>query len=178
VGIEPRAGRHFPNPSHDCYGSSRVPVFYYVFDVLVLAGRSVMSEPLSVRRDLLRSRILPKLAEPIRQSPELNAGLPELIEAVRAHRLEGLVAKRLDSVYEPGQRSGAWRKMRINQGQEFVVGGYTPSPKNFDALIANDRLLDHETTEQPCRGTFFCPVSLKKGAPLTAPGEPRRNPIY
>jgi len=55
------------------------------------------------------------------------------------------VAKRRDSIYEPGRRSGLWQKMRINQGQEFVIGGYTPSPKNFDALIfgyyEGDRLL-------------------------------------
>ena len=43
--------------------------------------------------------------------------------------------KRRDSAYEPGQRSGAWQKMWINQGQEFVIGGYTPGAKNFDALI-------------------------------------------
>jgi PadR family transcriptional regulator, regulatory protein PadR len=49
--------------------------------------------------------------------------------------LEGLVAKRRDSLYEPGLRSGAWQKTRINQRQEFVIGGYTPSLKNFDALI-------------------------------------------
>ncbi len=55
--------------------------------------------------------------------------------AVKAHGFEGIVAKRLDSRYEPGQRSGAWRKMRINQGQDFVFGGYTPSGRNFDALI-------------------------------------------
>jgi ATP-dependent DNA ligase len=42
---------------------------------------------------------------------------------------------RRDSKYEPGLRSGAWQKMRVNQGQEFVIGGYTPSPKNFDALV-------------------------------------------
>jgi ATP-dependent DNA ligase len=54
---------------------------------------------------------------------------------VKAQRLEGLVAKRRDSRYEPGQRSGAWQKMRVNQGQEFVIAGYTPSPKNFDALV-------------------------------------------
>jgi bifunctional non-homologous end joining protein LigD len=50
--------------------------------------------------------------------------------------LEGVVAKRLDSAYEPGSRSGAWRKMRINLGQEFVIGGYTVGGKNFDAVIA------------------------------------------
>ena|SRR6516162_660832 len=40
--------------------------------------------------------------------------------------VEGLVAKRRNSRYEPGQRSGVWRKMRINRGQKFVIGGYTP----------------------------------------------------
>ena len=115
--------------------SSKLQVVYYVFDVLVLAGRSVMPQQLSERRDLLRRRVLPKLGGPIRESEQLNASLPNLISAVRSHGLEGIVAKRLDSRYEPGQRSGAWRKMRINQGQEFVIGGYTPSVRNFDALI-------------------------------------------
>jgi bifunctional non-homologous end joining protein LigD len=54
---------------------------------------------------------------------------------VKAQGLEGLVAKRRDSRYEPGMRSGAWQKMRINEGQEFVIAGYTPTPKNFDALV-------------------------------------------
>jgi hypothetical protein len=45
------------------------------------------------------------------------------------------VAKRVDSRYEPGQRSGAWQKMRVNQGQEFVIGGYTAAGRNFDAII-------------------------------------------
>jgi bifunctional non-homologous end joining protein LigD len=49
--------------------------------------------------------------------------------------LEGLVAKRRDSIYEPGGRSGAWRKMRVNQGQEFVIGGYTVGGATFDALV-------------------------------------------
>jgi ATP-dependent DNA ligase len=45
------------------------------------------------------------------------------------------VAKRRDSKYEPGMRSGAWLMMRVNAGQEMVIGGYTPSPKNLDALV-------------------------------------------
>jgi ATP-dependent DNA ligase len=61
--------------------------------------------------------------------------LPDLIRSVKVQGLEGLIAKHRDSVYEPGLRSGAWLKMRINQGQEFVIAGYTPSPKNFDALV-------------------------------------------
>ena len=47
----------------------------------------------------------------------------------------GSIAKRLSSLYEPGRRSGAWVKMRINKGQELVIGGYVPAPKNFDSLI-------------------------------------------
>ena len=115
--------------------SSELAIVYYIFDVLVLAGRSVMPQPLSERRDLLCRQVMPKLGEPIRESEQFNASLPKLIRAVRDLGLEGIVAKRLDSRYEPGQRSGAWRKMRVNQGQEFVIGGYTPSPKNFDALV-------------------------------------------
>jgi ATP-dependent DNA ligase len=49
------------------------------------------------------------------------------------HRV--LVAKRLESRYEAGQRSGAWIKMRVNRGQEFVIGGYTVAGATFDALV-------------------------------------------
>jgi bifunctional non-homologous end joining protein LigD len=117
------------------HGSSATPVFYYVFDVLILAGEDVTSEHLVRRRKLLQTRVLPKLDEPIRESPILDASLPDLIRSVKSQGLEGIVAKRLDSRYEPGLRSGMWQKMRVNQGQEFVIGGYTVSAKNFDALI-------------------------------------------
>jgi DNA ligase D-like protein (predicted ligase) len=117
------------------YGSAENPVFYYLFDVLVLKGRDVMSEPLTSRRKLIEKDILPKLADPIRYFPELHADLSGLVHSVKIQGLEGLVAKRRDSRYEPGLRSGAWQKMRVNQGQEFVIGGYTPSDKNFDALV-------------------------------------------
>ena len=127
------------------YGSATAPVFFYVFDLLMLAGRDLMREPLRHRRRLLEEKVLSKVTEPIRQSPVLDGRLSQLVESVREQSLEGLIAKWLDSLYEPGQRSEAWRKMRVNQGQEFVIGGYTPSSKNFDALIfgyyEGDRLL-------------------------------------
>src|SRR6202158_4695092 len=108
---------------------------FFVFDVLILAGRDVMGEPLTKRRELMETHIFPKLSEPIRYSPPLEARLSDLIHSVKAQGLEGLVAKRLDSVYEPGLRSGAWMKMRVNRGQEFVIGGYTVGATPFDALI-------------------------------------------
>jgi bifunctional non-homologous end joining protein LigD len=117
------------------YSSAGAALHYYVFDVLVLASRDVMSEPLMTRRKLLETHVLPALSEPIRYSPELEASLKDLVHSVKIQGLEGLVAKRRDSRYEPGLRSGAWQKMRVNQGQEFVIAGYTPAPKNFDALV-------------------------------------------
>jgi DNA ligase D-like protein (predicted ligase) len=117
------------------YGSSTAPIFYYAFDVLILAGQDVRFEPLETRRELLRAKVLSKLKERVRYSPDFDASLPDLIRSVRDQGLEGLVAKRRSSLYESGQRSGAWLKMRVNRGQEFVIGGYTVGPKNFDALI-------------------------------------------
>jgi bifunctional non-homologous end joining protein LigD len=117
------------------FASSAQPIYLYVFDLLVLAGRDVRSLPLTERRELLKSKVLSKLSEPIRFSPQLEASLPDLISSIREQHFEGLVAKRKDSLYESGQRSGAWLKMRVNRGQEFVIGGYTASAKNFDALI-------------------------------------------
>ncbi len=117
------------------YGSAGAPLHFYVFDLLVLEGRDVTKETLETRRRLLEKHVLPKLSEPIRYSPVLKASLKDLIESVKDQGFEGLVAKRRDSKYEPGLRSGAWQKMRVNQGQELVIAGYTPSPKNFDALV-------------------------------------------
>jgi DNA ligase D-like protein (predicted ligase) len=117
------------------YGAEKGPLLFYLFDVLVLNGTDVMGQSLSNRRELLATKVLSKLAEPIRQAPVLNANLDALIESVKAQGFEGLVAKRRDSQYEAGERSGAWQKMRVNQGQELVIGGYTPSPRNFDALV-------------------------------------------
>jgi ATP-dependent DNA ligase len=59
----------------------------------------------------------------------------EVLEAVRGLGLEGIVGKRIDSVYEPGERSGAWIKYRANMEQEFVIGGYIPGARGFDALL-------------------------------------------
>src|SRR5262249_40363923 len=70
------------------YGSSNVPICYYLFDLLVLSGRDVMSEPLTVRRELLRGQVAAKLKDPIRECPELNASLSDVINAVRGQGLE------------------------------------------------------------------------------------------
>ena len=116
------------------YGAG-TPLAYFVFDLLVLAGRDLTGEPLGVRQALLEQKVLPHLSEPVRYLGPLDGTLPTLVHSVKAHGFEGLVAKRRDSRYEPGLRSGAWMKMRINRGQEFVIGGYTPGTRTFDALV-------------------------------------------
>jgi DNA ligase D-like protein (predicted ligase) len=117
------------------HGSSGAPLHFFTFDLLVLKGKDVMNEPLTKRRTLIEKHILPKLGEPIRYSPVLEGSLKDLILSVKAQGLEGLVANCRDSKYEPGERAGAWQKMRVNQGQELVIAGYTPSAKDFDALV-------------------------------------------
>jgi ATP-dependent DNA ligase len=117
------------------YTPGAAPLVYYVFDVMMLRGKDVTAEALTARRRMLETQVLPKLAEPIRESPLLDASLSDLIATVKAHGLEALVAKRRDSSYEPGQRSGAWMKMRVNRGQEFVIGGYTIGGNGFDAIV-------------------------------------------
>src|SRR3954451_21265659 len=125
--------------------SPSTPIVFYVFDVLVLNGRDLRGETLEARRALLERKVLPSLTEPARYLGDLDASLADLVASVKAQGFEGLVAKRRDSPYESGLRSGAWQKMRVNRGQEFVIGGYTIGTKTFDALIfgyyEGDRLI-------------------------------------
>jgi DNA ligase D-like protein (predicted ligase) len=117
------------------YGSDETPLAYFVFDVLMLGGRDLRREPLSTRLNLLETEVLPHLQDPARYMAPLEGSLQTLVHSVKAHGFEGLVAKRRDSRYESGERSGAWRKMRVNRGQEFVIGGYTIGTRTFDALV-------------------------------------------
>ena len=93
-----------------------------------------MNLPLSRRRELLED-LLAAPKDPLRLSPLLQAPSDQILEAVRKLGLEGVVGKRTDSSYEPGERSGAWIKLRANMEQEFVIGGYIPGARGFDALL-------------------------------------------
>jgi len=124
--------------------TSATTVIYFVFDVMVLSGRDVKDDPLTARARLLEQRIVPKLAEPVRHVGAIDASLRDLVHSVREQGLEGLVAKRRTSRYEPGLRSGAWMKMRVNRGQEFVIGGYTLGTNTFDALIIGHYVGDQD----------------------------------
>jgi bifunctional non-homologous end joining protein LigD len=114
-------------------GRTPHPVYYYVFDMLYDRGSSLLDLPLRDRRKRLEGLAL---ADPIRLSAPLEAGAAELVHAAKEQGLEGIVAKRLNSIYEPGARSGAWVKFKVNRGQELVIGGYMPGPQEFTSLLA------------------------------------------
>jgi bifunctional non-homologous end joining protein LigD len=71
----------------------------------------------------------------IRIAEQFEVTASDMLAAVRQQQLEGVIAKRKDSLYETGKRSGAWVKCRANRGQELVIGGYIPGPHGFDSLI-------------------------------------------
>jgi bifunctional non-homologous end joining protein LigD len=68
-------------------------------------------------------------------SDPLPGSAPQIEQAVRGLQLEGVVAKKRQSAYEPGRRSTAWIKVKFNRRQEFVIGGYKPNAANFESLV-------------------------------------------
>jgi bifunctional non-homologous end joining protein LigD len=109
-------------------------IVYYVFDVLHCNGRDLTSWPLTKRRALLLKCFVPD--ETLRLSLELPGQAADVVEAVQAAGLEGVIAKRRDSLYRPGERSADWVKFKLQRQQEFVVGGFRGNGSDgVDALI-------------------------------------------
>ena len=105
---------------------------YYAFDVLHLNGRELLKTPLDQRRALL-STILNGTR--VLNSDPLPGTPAQIERAVRGLQLEGVVAKRRSSLYEPGRRSTSWVKVKFNRRQEFVIGGFKPNAVNFESLV-------------------------------------------
>jgi bifunctional non-homologous end joining protein LigD len=118
-------------------GEERPAIFFYVFDLLRLEGKDLRKEPLVKRKELLE-KLLKKAPSVIRYSASLEGPVDKLLDEARRLGLEGLMAKRKDSVYEDGRRSGAWIKLKLHHEQEMVIGGYTPpqgSRQHFGSLL-------------------------------------------
>jgi ATP-dependent DNA ligase len=117
---------------------------YYLFDLLSDRGKRWLDIPLADRRAALSLKVRRSLRPPLSISETIEAPTAKLIQSAKTLGLEGIIAKRLDSPYEPGRRSGTWVKYKINKGQEFVIGGYTPG-NPCDAVIVGcydgDKLL-------------------------------------
>ncbi len=125
------------------------PIIYYAFDLLHLDGLSIQRLPLHARKESLLRSLVP--GDSLQAIDHVESRGDALFEAAHRMRLEGVVAKDRNSIYEPGVRSRHWLKAKHTQSQEFVVGGYTEGQgeraSTFGALI-----LGHQTNE----GLTYC----------------------
>ena len=113
------------------------PIYLYAFDLLQLDGKSLIGLPLEARKNVLE-KLCANAGDPIRYSGAIGTDADRLLEEVKRRRLEGIIGKQRNSVYEPGRRSGAWIKLKCVNEQEFVIGGYTPpqgARKHFGAML-------------------------------------------
>jgi bifunctional non-homologous end joining protein LigD len=137
VALDEKGGSSFQLlQAHEMEGR-RAPIYYYVFDLLQGAGKSLIGLPLERRKDLL-SALCKNAGDAIRFSGEIGGDPVALLREVRRLGLEGVIGKQRGSVYEPDRRSGTWIKLKCVSEQEFVIGGFTPpqgARKHFGALL-------------------------------------------
>jgi bifunctional non-homologous end joining protein LigD len=115
---------HVADPATAARKAGSVPASYLVFDVLHLDGRDLTPLPWTDRRPILESL---QLAGPSwATTPSVPGAGTELFETVRQRSMEGVICKRLDSTYSPGARSKSWLKVKLQQSDEFLVGGWFP----------------------------------------------------
>lgn len=121
---------------------------FYLFDILWLEGKDLTGLPLATRRDILRA-VIPEAHEMIRFSENLDGSGKDVFNAALNMGMEGIIAKKNDSLYQSGERSEEWLKIKAHKRQEAVIGGYTNnegSNKPFSSLLVgvfNGNKLDY-----------------------------------
>jgi len=111
-------------------------LFYYVFDILWLDGYDLTGVELRERREILRANLPPE--GNIRMSETFDASATELLAAAGKMGLEGIMAKRPDSLYTQGTRTREWLKIKTSLRHEVVIGGFTKNEgtaKRFSSLL-------------------------------------------
>src|SRR5947207_6104459 len=109
--------------------SSTSPAALILFDILMDGEEILLREPWSERRARLVKRIGKRETERLRLTESVEGNGKKMLDQARRQGWEGVIGKRIDSRYEPGNRSRDWLKLKIEFRQEFVVGGYT-EPRN------------------------------------------------
>ncbi|MEP6479823.1 MAG: ATP-dependent DNA ligase [Rhodoglobus sp.] len=105
-----------------------VPVHFMVFDILELDGDSLVKQPYSRRRELLESTV--RSTGAVQVPPVFDGDITAAMSTSRALRLEGVMAKRLESTYLPGKRGQSWIKVKHHLTQEVVIGAWRPGAGN------------------------------------------------
>lgn len=113
-----------------------IPVRLMLFDLLAESGEDLRRRPAQERRELLEDFYRPSDC-PVHLSETLDERVEHILESARELGLEGVMAKRVDSRYVSGQRSRSWIKLKIEQTQEVVVGGWRPGKgERYDTVGA------------------------------------------
>jgi bifunctional non-homologous end joining protein LigD len=184
--LQPRM--HVTSPAQAVRLAEQTPVTYLAFDVLQLDGRPLTALPYAERREILEE-IMPNGGAWL--SPPRFAGedMEAVLSASVANGLEGVVIKRLDSAYDPGARSGAWRKIKNQLRQEVVVAGWKPGQGNRAGLVGSLLVGYYETGADGARrlqycghvGTGFSDKTLRmltrRLEPLRRPDNPFDSPV-
>ena len=112
----------------------KVPIFYYIFDLLHLNGKSLLRTPLAERKKRLQKVL--RSGEHIRLMPVFDSS-ELIVEKARAFGYEGIVAKRRDSAYLPGRRTALWLKQKFQSTDSFVIGGWLEGGRShhFGSLL-------------------------------------------
>jgi bifunctional non-homologous end joining protein LigD len=126
---------HIADPEVARRLAQRIPVVYMVFDVLHLRGSSTLRTPYSERRTLLEGVGVETASW--RVPPSFPGPAADVLAASAEGHLEGVVAKRVASVYRPGARSPDWRKVKLFRTQEVVIGGWRPGHGRREGMIGS-----------------------------------------
>ena len=156
----------------------RVAVQYIVFDLLYVSGRSIMDLGYLDRRQRLEELTVKGPAWRVSPCCELEG--QRMLDIARQRNLEGIVAKRSDSLYEPGRRSPAWRKIKLVQRQELVIGGWVSeklsSTSRIGALLLG-YFQDGRLRYAGSVGTGFGAREHAQLAPLLLSRQRRQSPF-
>jgi bifunctional non-homologous end joining protein LigD len=128
VALDPRGRSRFQLLQNRDAAAPPSRIVYFAFDLMQLNGISLVERSLEERTDRLRS-LVRKPARHVQCSTGFNTEPGDLFAEVKKNGLEGIIAKKPGSRYEPERRSGAWIKCKVLAEQEFVIGGFT-RPQN------------------------------------------------
>ncbi|HEY2217657.1 MAG TPA: DNA ligase D, partial [Solirubrobacteraceae bacterium] len=155
------------------------PVTYMIFDLLWLDGHSLMGLPYEDRRELLDK--LDLNGERWQTPEQLQGSGRDVLQATAEQHLEGIVAKRLDSTYEPGGRTTAWTKIKNVGRQELVIGGWLPGEgrreHRIGALLVGVYEPDGAFRYAGRVGTGFSDAELDRLGKLLAPLKRKDSPF-
>jgi bifunctional non-homologous end joining protein LigD len=113
------------------------PAQLMLFDVLELNGQSLIKKTYQERREILENLIAPEPGSRIQVPPIFEGDLRAALATADQLQLEGVVAKRRNSIYQPGRRTHTWLKIKLHRAQEVVIGGWRPGQGRRDGGVGS-----------------------------------------